>query len=74
MYDQPQAGGNRVGELLGTLLESAKAHGAIRSDATVADIRILAGGCARQLARTGIADPEEWRRYGELVMSALRPA
>ncbi|MVZ99892.1 TetR family transcriptional regulator [Actinomadura sp. LD22] len=59
--------------LLSALLETAKAQGGVRRDATVADIRVLAGGSARQLARLGIVDPAEWRRYGELVMAAVRP-
>lgn len=37
------------------------------------DIRILIGGCARVLAELGIRDLEQWRRYADLVMSALRP-
>ncbi|MGW0578632.1 TetR/AcrR family transcriptional regulator [Streptomyces sp. NPDC002920] len=72
MYEHPSSSGARVLDLMGVLLESAKAQGGIRLDATVTDLRILAGGSAKQLAHTGIADPAEWRRYGELVLAALR--
>lgn len=73
MYEHASSGGTRVLDLMGVLLESARTQGAVRLDATVADLRILAGGCAKQLAHMGIADPAEWRRYGELVLAALRP-
>ncbi|MEV8546768.1 helix-turn-helix domain-containing protein [Streptomyces sp. NPDC051572] len=73
MYEHASSGGARVLELMGVLLESARTQGAIRLDATVTDLRILAGGSAKQLAHMGIADPAEWRRYGELVLAALRP-
>ncbi|MFG2943542.1 TetR/AcrR family transcriptional regulator [Streptomyces sp. NPDC048282] len=72
MYEQPHTGRSRVGELLGTLLDAAKVHGRIRPDATIADLSVLAGGSARQLARMRITDPAAWRRYGELVVTAFR--
>ena|SRR2546421_7813686 len=71
-YEQA-SGGVGVLELLGTLLEAAKAQGAIRPDATVTDLKILAGGCAKQLASMGVADPAQWRHYGDLTLAALRP-
>lgn len=72
MYEQPSGRAGILG-LVGTLMEAAKEEGAIRPDATVDDLRILAGGCAKQLASTGVADPALWRRYGELILAALRP-
>ncbi|MGW1783669.1 hypothetical protein ACWCQQ_31750 [Streptomyces sp. NPDC002143] len=72
MYEQISSGGARVIDLMGALLESAKKQGGIRLDATVTDLRILAGGSAKQLAHMGIADMAEWRRYGELVLATLR--
>lgn len=63
----------RINELIGGLLEAAKADGRIRPDATIRDVRVLLGGCSAQLARFGDRDPEVWRRYGELVLNALRP-
>ncbi|MFK0288611.1 TetR/AcrR family transcriptional regulator [Streptomyces sp. NPDC090499] len=73
LYEQPSSGSTDLLELLDTLLESAKAQGEIRPDATVTDLRILAGGCTKQLVRLGITDLAQWRRYGGLVLAALRP-
>ncbi|MGY1499222.1 TetR/AcrR family transcriptional regulator [Streptomyces sp. QTS52] len=73
MYNQSSLDGDRLLELLNTLLRTAREQGAIRSDATVTDLIIVAGGCARQLARMGVSDPAQWRRYGELVLASLRP-
>ncbi|MCH5677598.1 TetR/AcrR family transcriptional regulator [Streptomyces gilvus] len=72
MYEYP-ARGAHVLDLLDALVTAARDQGAIRPDATVTDLRVLAGGTAKQLARTGVEDPAEWRRYGELVLAALRP-
>ena len=41
--------------------------------ATVTDLKVLAGGCAKQLASMGVADPAQWRHYGDLTLAALRP-
>jgi hypothetical protein len=38
-----------------------------------AALRVMAGGCAKQLTAFGDRDPARWRRYGELIASALRP-
>jgi hypothetical protein len=54
-------------------MERAKADGKIRADATLQDLTVLLGGCARQPARLGEHDPAAWRRYGGIVMNALRP-
>jgi hypothetical protein len=63
----------RINELIGELLEAAKKDGRVRADATITDVRVLLGGCSAQLARFGDRDPALWRRYGELVLNALRP-
>jgi AcrR family transcriptional regulator len=55
------------------MMERAKADGEIRADATLQDLTVLLGGCARQLARLDEHDPAAWRRYGGIVMNALRP-
>jgi hypothetical protein len=31
------------------------------------------GGFSRVLTETGVRDPDEWRRYTDLVLGALRP-
>lgn len=74
MLQQSPAHTKRDTELFDQLLSAARAQGKIRADVTVTDIRILVGGCARQLAALDDAPPELWRRYGELVLNALRPA
>ncbi|WP_405539320.1 TetR/AcrR family transcriptional regulator [Streptomyces sp. NBC_00075] len=63
----------RMVALMGVLLAAAKAEGRIRSDATSEDLSILIAGCAHQLRRLHPRDPAQWRRYGELVLNALRP-
>ena len=63
---------NLVG-LMDDLLTRAKAQDRVRADATEEDLRILIGGCARQLARMNNHDPARWRRFSELVINALRP-
>jgi MFS family permease len=55
------------------MMERAKADGKIRADATLQDLTVLLGGCATQPARLGEHDPAAWRRYGGIVMNALRP-
>lgn len=73
MLQQSPAHTKRDTELFDQLLSAARAQGGIRGDATVTDIRVLVGGCARQLATLEDAPPELWRRYGELTLNALRP-
>ncbi|MDL9937048.1 helix-turn-helix domain-containing protein [Gordonia sp. ABSL1-1] len=58
-------------ELIG-LVERGKQQGALRADATVADIQILVGGCARALLDAQVTDPEVWRHYANLTVDALR--
>jgi AcrR family transcriptional regulator len=62
-----------TGGRIADMMERAKADGKIRADATLQDLTVLLGGCARQLARLGEHDPAAWRRYGGIVMNALRP-
>jgi AcrR family transcriptional regulator len=60
-------------EQLTRIVAAARRQGRLRSDATIQDIRILLGGCARALIDQDIRDPAEWRRYANLVLNALRP-
>jgi AcrR family transcriptional regulator len=57
---------------LGALIERAKAQGGMRPDATSKDLRVLWSGMCRVLAADHETDPEAWRRYAALVLSALR--
>lgn len=57
---------------LGRLLELAKAQGKARPDASVDDVRVLFVGVARTLFEDEERDPAAWRRYGSLIVDALR--
>jgi AcrR family transcriptional regulator len=54
------------------LMDRAKAQGAMRADATPADLRVLWLGVARVLEADGVDAPAEWRRYATLALRALR--
>jgi AcrR family transcriptional regulator len=54
-------------------MERARASGRIRADATRLDLRVLLCGVALQLLRLGESDPATWRRYAEMVLTALQP-
>jgi AcrR family transcriptional regulator len=54
------------------LMDRAKAQGAMRADATAADLRVLWLGVTRVLTADGVADPAAWRRYSTLALDALR--
>ena len=60
-------------EQLTRLVAAARRQGRLRSDATIQDIRILPGGCARALIGRDVRDSAGWRRYATLVLTALRP-
>jgi AcrR family transcriptional regulator len=60
-------------DLLTSLVEAAKPTGRVRADAGEMDVRVLICGAVLQLMAVGGRDPEVWRRYGELVLNALRP-
>jgi AcrR family transcriptional regulator len=64
----------RILALLDQLLAAARKSGRVRADATGTDIRIVLCGAVLQLMRLDVRDQATWRRYGELVMNALRPA
>ncbi|GGJ58812.1 SbtR family transcriptional regulator [Streptomyces brasiliensis] len=59
-------------ETLADAMESARAAGELREDATQQDLRVLLCGVALQLGRFGERDPATWRRYGEMVLAAFR--
>lgn len=54
------------------LIDRARAAGALRPDATAADLRVLFAGVSQVLRAEGERDPATWRRYGRLVADALR--
>ncbi|MET7694413.1 helix-turn-helix domain-containing protein [Streptomyces sp. NPDC005483] len=58
---------------LSELMESAKAAGGVRADATLLDLRVMLCGAVVQLIRIAEREPALWRRYGELTLRALRP-
>jgi AcrR family transcriptional regulator len=60
-------------ETLAARMEQAQTAGKIRADATQLDLRVLLCGAALQLLRLGETDPVTWRRYGEMVLTALQP-
>jgi AcrR family transcriptional regulator len=60
-------------DLLGRLVEAAKPSGLVRADADEMDVRVLVCGAVLQLMAVGGRDARVWRRYGELVLNALRP-
>jgi AcrR family transcriptional regulator len=65
-----------VGSILETLaarMAKAKTSGKIRADANELDLRVLLCGAALQLLKLGETDPVTWRRYGEMVLTALQP-
>ncbi|MEX5637638.1 TetR/AcrR family transcriptional regulator [Parafrankia sp. FMc2] len=63
----------RTLQLLAGIVDAARDQGALRPDVTAMDVRVLIGGCSRVLSELGIRDPEQWRRYADMVMAALRP-
>lgn len=63
----------RILDLLADLLTTARTSGYIRPDVTVTDLRVLLCGAILQLIRIDIRHETAWRRYGELVVNALRP-
>ena len=67
-----RSAGSRALELIDGILDAAKAQGLIRPDVTAQDLRILLGGCTRQLTAMNNRDPILWRRFGEFVLNALR--
>lgn len=58
---------------LDALIARARGEGAIRADATGADLRVLFTGVASVLREAGERDPAVWRRYARLITDALRP-
>jgi AcrR family transcriptional regulator len=54
------------------LIDRGRATGALRADASAADLRVLFTGVSQVLRSQGERDPATWRRYGRLVADALR--
>ncbi|MEV4602101.1 TetR/AcrR family transcriptional regulator [Amycolatopsis sp. NPDC049253] len=74
LADGVGASSTRILDLLADLLAAACSVGYLRSDATVTDLRVLLCGAVLQLMRLNVGGEATWRRYGELVINALRPA
>ncbi len=62
----------RMWAAIEALMDRAKEQGAMRPDATPADLRVLWLGIARVLEADEVAAPAEWRRYAALALGALR--
>ncbi|WP_326567804.1 helix-turn-helix domain-containing protein [Amycolatopsis rhabdoformis] len=62
----------RLLDLLGKRVAAARDAGQLRTDASVTDVRVLLCGAVLQLIRLDVRDEAAWRRYGELVLNALR--
>jgi AcrR family transcriptional regulator len=60
----------RILTLLDELLAGARPM--LRPDTTITDIRVLLCGAVLQLLRMDVRDEAVWRRYGEMVVAALR--
>ncbi|WP_236797025.1 TetR/AcrR family transcriptional regulator [Amycolatopsis sp. GM8] len=63
----------RLLELVNRLADEAKGDDTVRADYTPLDIQIMLCGAVRQLMALDVRGAERWRRYGELVVNALRP-
>jgi hypothetical protein len=60
-------------ETLAARMDKAQTSGKLRADANQLDLRVLLCGAALQLLQLGETDPVTWRRYGEMVLTALSP-
>ncbi|MEV4761808.1 helix-turn-helix domain-containing protein [Micromonospora chokoriensis] len=58
-------------DLIGRLLEAAKASGAVRPDVGALDVRVVLCGVVRQLIALDERDPAVWRRYASLILAAF---
>ena len=54
------------------LMRRAQEQGGLRPDVTSADVTVLFNGFVAMLTAAGESDPAVWRRYADLVVSALR--
>ncbi|SCF06096.1 TetR/AcrR family transcriptional regulator [Micromonospora chokoriensis] len=59
-------------DLIGRLLEAAKASGPVRPDVGALDVRVVLCGVVRQLIALDERDPAVWRRYASLILAAFR--
>ena len=59
-------------ETLVGVMETAREAGKLREDVTQLDLLVLLCGAALQLVRLMERDPATWRRYGDMVLRALR--
>ena len=54
------------------LLDALATEGRVPPEVTARHVLVLLCGAFRTLAEEGVTDPNEWRRYAELVLAALR--
>ena len=73
LSDTASAAAGSILETLAARMEKAQRSGKIRADASQLDLRVFLCGAALQLLRLGETDPVTWRRYGEMVLTALQP-
>jgi AcrR family transcriptional regulator len=59
-------------DAIAVIMRRAQAQGAMRSDATPEDVRLLFGGIGRVLNEDEAADPARWRRATAFVLDAFR--
>ncbi|MGV9214197.1 TetR/AcrR family transcriptional regulator [Micromonospora sp. RB23] len=59
-------------DLIGRLIEAAKASGLVRPDVGAPDVRVVLCGVVRQLIALDERDPAVWRRYASLILAAFR--
>lgn len=59
-------------DLIGRLIEAAKASGLVRPDVGALDVRVVLCGVVRQLIALDERDPAVWRRYAGLILAAFR--
>ncbi|MBM0276891.1 TetR/AcrR family transcriptional regulator [Micromonospora tarensis] len=62
----------RLVDLIGRLVEAAKAAGPLRPDTGVLDVRIVLCGVIRQLIVLDEREPAVWRRYADVILAAFR--
>jgi len=64
---------DRLGAMLGQLLDRAKLAGAVRSDLEPSDVGILIGMLCTAADVVGDVGPQLWRRYLTLCLDGLKP-
>ena len=63
----------RMLELVGRVIDRAKAEGDLRRDVAPADVPVLIAAAAQAGAMAGDGDAETWKRYLQIMLDGLRP-